>query len=173
MTSLQQCGEAIRTAYREYKAGDVGQAEERATRILSEVPGFAPAHHLLGLIREQQGDRDAACAEFQIASRQGYKPAATKLGKYRAPALRSRSRANRAMIADRIKEIVAENPFIDVGSITDNASFIDDMGLDSLDAVELIMAIEEEFGVEIPNEVAENIRTVSDAVDYVSEMLAA
>ena len=77
------------------------------------------------------------------------------------------------MIADRIKEFVAENPFIDVGSITDNASFIDDMGLDSLDAVELIMAIEEEFGIEIPNEVAENIRTVSDAVDYVSEMLAA
>jgi len=70
-------------------------------------------------------------------------------------------------ILDRIKQIVADQLGIDEDQIVPEASFIDDLGADSLDIVELIMALEEEFDMEIPDEDAEKIKTVQDAIDYI------
>ncbi len=71
--------------------------------------------------------------------------------------------------ADRIKKIVVEHLGIDEEKVTDSASFIDDLGADSLDTVELVMRFEEEFGCEIPDDAAETIITVKDAVDYIEK----
>ncbi len=67
----------------------------------------------------------------------------------------------------RVKEIVAEQLGRDVNEVTNEASFIDDLGADSLDIVELVMAMEDEFGIEIPDEEAEKIKTVKDVVEYI------
>ncbi len=67
---------------------------------------------------------------------------------------------------DRVKEIIAEQLGVDGDQVTKNASFTDDLGADSLDTVELVMALEEEFDLEIPDEDAEKIVTVSDAIKY-------
>ena len=67
---------------------------------------------------------------------------------------------------DRIKEIIVEQMGVDADQVTDDASFVDDLGADSLDTVELVMAFEEEFDVEIPDEDAEKIATVRDAIEY-------
>jgi acyl carrier protein len=72
-------------------------------------------------------------------------------------------------IAERVKKIVVEHLGVDEEKITDNASFIDDLGADSLDTVELVMAFEEEFGIEIPDDAAENIQTFGDAVKFISD----
>lgn len=70
----------------------------------------------------------------------------------------------------KIKEIIAEKLGLDnVDEISNEASFIDDLGADSLDTVELVMAFEEEYGIEIPDEEAEKIRTVQDAIDFVKQ----
>jgi acyl carrier protein len=71
--------------------------------------------------------------------------------------------------ADRVKKIVVEHLGLDEGKVTDNASFIDDLGADSLDTVELVMAFEEEFGCEIPDDAAEKILTVKDAIGFIDE----
>jgi acyl carrier protein len=71
--------------------------------------------------------------------------------------------------ADRVKKIVVEHLGVDEGKVTDNASFIDDLGADSLDTVELVMAFEEEFGCEIPDDAAEKILTVKDAISFIDE----
>ncbi len=68
---------------------------------------------------------------------------------------------------------VVEHLGVDESKVTDNASFIDDLGADSLDTVELVMAFEEEFGVEIPDDAAEKITTVKDAIDYIEGQKAA
>jgi acyl carrier protein len=70
---------------------------------------------------------------------------------------------------DRLKKIVSEQLGVDEAEVTPQASFVDDLNADSLDLVELIMSLEEEFGMEIPDEDAENIRTVQEAVEYVDE----
>ena len=72
-------------------------------------------------------------------------------------------------IAERLKKIVVEHLGVDADKVTENASFIDDLGADSLDNVELVMAFEEEFGIEIPDDAAENIQTVGDAVKFIKE----
>ena len=72
-------------------------------------------------------------------------------------------------IADRVKKIVVEHLSVEEEKVTENASFIDDLGADSLDTVELVMAFEEEFGVEIPDDAAEKIATVGDATKYIEE----
>ena len=72
-------------------------------------------------------------------------------------------------IVDRVKKIVIENLGVDADKVTEGASFIDDLGADSLDTVELVMAFEEEFGIEIPDEAAETILTVADAVKFITE----
>ena len=69
-------------------------------------------------------------------------------------------------IADSVKKIVIEHLGVDEEKVTDSASFIDDLGADSLDTVELVMAFEEEFGCEIPDDAAEKIVTVKDAVAF-------
>lgn len=70
---------------------------------------------------------------------------------------------------DRLKKIVAEQLGVDESEVTPQASFVDDLNADSLDLVELIMSLEEEFGMEIPDQDAEKIRTVQEAVDYIDE----
>jgi len=70
--------------------------------------------------------------------------------------------------AERVKAIIVEHLSVDEEKVTDTASFIDDLGADSLDTVELVMAFEEEFGCEIPDDAAEKILTVKDAVDFLS-----
>ena len=72
-------------------------------------------------------------------------------------------------VADRIKKIVAEQLGVDEDQVTAEASFMDDLGADSLDTVELVMALEEEFDVEISDEDAEKIQTVKNAIDYVNK----
>ena len=71
-------------------------------------------------------------------------------------------------IATKVKEIIIEELGVDAEKVTDQASFIDDLGADSLDTLELVMAFEEEFDLEIPDEDAEKMRTVADVVSYVS-----
>jgi acyl carrier protein len=75
-------------------------------------------------------------------------------------------------IAERVKKIVIEHLGVEEAKVTDTASFIDDLGADSLDTVELVMAFEEEFGVEIPDDAAETILTVGDAVKYIDKASA-
>ncbi len=69
----------------------------------------------------------------------------------------------------RVKEIIVQQLGVDADKVTAEASFVDDLGADSLDVVELVMALEEEFGIEIPDEDAEKIGTVQDAVDYIGK----
>ena len=76
-----------------------------------------------------------------------------------------------AEIQERISDIIAEQLSQDKEEVVPEASFIDDLGADSLDLVELVMHMEEEFDVEIPDEEAENIRTVQDAINYVKQHL--
>ncbi len=71
--------------------------------------------------------------------------------------------------AERVTKIVVEHLGVEEDKVVLNASFIDDLGADSLDTVELVMAFEEEFGVEIPDDSAETIQTVKDAVDYLEK----
>lgn len=72
-------------------------------------------------------------------------------------------------IAERVKKIVAEQLSVDLDQVTEEASFMDDLGADSLDTVELVMAFEEEFAIEISDEEAEKIQTVQNAIDYITE----
>ena len=71
--------------------------------------------------------------------------------------------------AERVKKIVVEHLNVDAEKVTDTASFIEDLGADSLDTVELVMAFEEDFGIEIPDDAAESIVTVGDAVKYIDK----
>jgi len=70
-------------------------------------------------------------------------------------------------VEDKVKQIIVDQLGVDAGDVTPASSFVDDLGADSLDRVELIMALEETFGIEIPDEDAEKISTVQDAVDYI------
>ena len=72
-------------------------------------------------------------------------------------------------IADRVKKIVVEHLGVEEDKVTESASFIDDLGADSLDTVELVMAFEEEFGAEIPDEDAEKLTTVGAVISYLKE----
>jgi acyl carrier protein len=74
-----------------------------------------------------------------------------------------------ASVEEKVKQIVTEQLGVDAGEVTSSASFVDDLGADSLDRVELVMAFEEQFDIEIPDEDAEKIRTVQDAMDYIAK----
>ena len=76
-------------------------------------------------------------------------------------------------VVDRVRAIIAEQLGVKIEEVTDAASFIDDLGADSLDTVELVMALEEEFGIEIPDEDAEKMTTVGDAVKYIEKKASA
>jgi acyl carrier protein len=72
-------------------------------------------------------------------------------------------------VAERVKKIVVEHLGVEAAQVKEDAKFIDDLGADSLDTVELVMAFEEEFGVEIPDDAAEKISTVGDAIKFIQE----
>ena len=74
-----------------------------------------------------------------------------------------------AGLDEKVKKIIVDQLGVDEGEVTPEAKFIDDLGADSLDTVELVMALEEEFGIEIPDEEAEKIATVKDAIAYIKE----
>ncbi len=76
---------------------------------------------------------------------------------------------NMSDIEDRVRKIVVEHLGVEEEKVTENASFIDDLGADSLDTVELVMAFEEEFGIEIPDDAAETIQTFGDAVKFIKD----
>jgi acyl carrier protein len=73
----------------------------------------------------------------------------------------------RDSIPERVKKIVVQHLGVSEGEVTEKASFVNDLGADSLDTVELVMAFEEEFGIEIPDEAAEKILTVGDAINFI------
>jgi acyl carrier protein len=75
-------------------------------------------------------------------------------------------------VAERVKKIVVEHLGVDAEKVNPEASFIDDLGADSLDTVELVMAFEEEFGIEIPDDAAETIQTVGDAIKFIEKSSA-
>jgi acyl carrier protein len=72
-------------------------------------------------------------------------------------------------VSDRVKKIIVDQLGVEEDLVTSEASFVDDLGADSLDTVELVMALEEEFGIEIPDEDAEKITRVKEAVDYIEK----
>jgi acyl carrier protein len=72
-----------------------------------------------------------------------------------------------AELEEKVKKIIVDQLGVDAAEVTPEASFIEDLGADSLDTVELVMALEEEFGIEIPDEQAEKIATVKDAIEYI------
>jgi acyl carrier protein len=74
-----------------------------------------------------------------------------------------------AVVEERVKQIIVDQLGVDAADVTAGSSFVDDLGADSLDRVELIMALEETFGMEIPDEDAEKIVTVQNAVDYIQQ----
>ena len=75
-------------------------------------------------------------------------------------------------VEEKVKQIIVEQLGVDEGQVDNNASFVDDLGADSLDIVELVMAFEEAFSIEIPDEDAEKITTVKDAVGYIEKQTA-
>ena len=77
-----------------------------------------------------------------------------------------------AEVAQKVKSIIAEQLGVKIEEVTETASFVDDLGADSLDTVELVMALEEEFGIEIPDEDAEKMTNVGEAVRYIEEKAA-
>ncbi|HST12008.1 MAG TPA: acyl carrier protein [Terriglobales bacterium] len=72
-------------------------------------------------------------------------------------------------ITEKVKQIISEQLGVEEAEVTSSASFVDDLGADSLDTVELVMALEEHFDIEIPDDAAEKIRTVQDAIDYIDK----
>lgn len=74
-----------------------------------------------------------------------------------------------ASVREKVKQIIVEQLGVDEAEVTDTASFVDDLGADSLDTVELVMAFEEAFSIEIPDEEAEKISTVKDAIEYIEK----
>ena len=72
-------------------------------------------------------------------------------------------------VSNKVKKMVADHLGIEEAKVTDEANFIDDLGADSLDTVELVMAFEEKFNIEIPDDAAETILTVQDAINYIEE----
>jgi len=76
-------------------------------------------------------------------------------------------------VADKVKDIIVKQLGVNPDEVTEDASFIDDLGADSLDTVELVMELEKEFGMEIPDDEANNIRSVGDAIKYIEEKAGA
>ena len=87
----------------------------------------------------------------------------------RFKAIKKGSKMTDNNVAERVKKIIVEHLGVEADKVQDGASFIDDLGADSLDTVELVMAFEEEFGCSIPDDAAEKIRTVKDAIDFIEK----
>jgi acyl carrier protein len=97
------------------------------------------------------------------------RPRPDRINRYGEEHQREVLRGKMSDTAERVKKIVVEHLNVDADKVTENASFIEDLGADSLDTVELVMAFEEEFGIEIPDDAAESIVTVGDAVKYIEK----
>jgi acyl carrier protein len=97
----------------------------------------------------------------------------SKINQGRATRPVARGKMQMSDVAERVKKIVVEHLGVDADKVVENANFIDDLGADSLDTVELVMAFEEEFNVEIPDDQAETIATVGDAVKFLEKATAA
>jgi acyl carrier protein len=110
---------------------------------------------------------DAASSDCKIARLQ--KPHICSIGGAAKPIKRRARFREMSDIGERVKKIVVEHLGVEPDKVTDAASFIDDLGADSLDTVELVMAFEEEFGCEIPDDAAETILTVGDAVKFLEK----
>jgi acyl carrier protein len=91
------------------------------------------------------------------------------LGKLTGCKAKTKKEYNMSDIAERVKKIVVEHLGVEEDKVAEKASFIDDLGADSLDTVELVMAFEEEFGIEIPDDAAETIQTFGDAVSFITK----
>ena len=102
-----------------------------------------------------------------------YSPRVPKgCGRGRPVVRQKRQEHKMSEIGDKVKKIVVEHLGVEESKVTPEASFIDDLGADSLDTVELVMAFEEAFGVEIPEDAAEKISTVKDAIDFIEKQKA-
>jgi acyl carrier protein len=123
---------------------------------MRRATGDEAIHHAAGLLRCARNDKWAATCRLPAAP----------LGQRKSEIGGS---INMSETADRVKKIVVEHLGVEPDKVTEDASFIDDLGADSLDIVELVMAFEEEFGVEIPDDAAEKITTVHDAIDYIDQ----
>jgi acyl carrier protein len=88
---------------------------------------------------------------------------------FQLTAIKNRGGKGMASVEERVKQIIVEQLGVDEAEVTPTASFVDDLGADSLDQVELVMAFEEAFGIEVPDEDAEKMTTVKDAVDYIDK----
>ena len=108
---------------------------------------------------------------FEGLDRSAIEPGGSITGGRSRPAAQGKKQMSD--VAERVKKIVVEHLGVDADKVVDNANFIDDLGADSLDTVELVMAFEEEFGVEIPDDQAETIVTVGDAVKFLEKAAAA
>jgi acyl carrier protein len=111
------------------------------------------------LLRLQRNNRPNG--QYQLGGETCPPPIGQRLSKY--------EEYNMSDIADRVKKIVVEHLGVEEDKVVENASFIDDLGADSLDTVELVMAFEEEFGIEIPDDAAETIQTFGDATKVITE----
>jgi acyl carrier protein len=89
--------------------------------------------------------------------------------KHEQQAIADRGGMRMASVEERVKQIIVEQLGVDEAEVTPTASFVDDLGADSLDQVELVMAFEEAFGIEVPDEDAEKMTTVKDAVEYIDK----
>jgi acyl carrier protein len=124
----------------------------------------------LSATRLPQNDEREPWERFtQVRARNYTDPSIETLSEVKSAMADVKARAN---VAEKIKQIVSEQLGVDDGEVTPSASFVDDLGADSLDTVELVMAFEEAFEIEIPDEDAEKIRTVQDAITYVEKKVA-
>ena len=117
-----------------------------------------------------QGGQSSRLATWRSGCGNHDKPNSQWLaGAGRSSPIRGHEGAAISDIGERVKKIVVEHLGVEADKVTENASFIDDLGADSLDTVELVMAFEEEFGCEIPDDAAETILTVGDAVKFLEK----
>jgi acyl carrier protein len=128
--------------------------------------------------RREGRDDSVRPVDLQVTERAGRLQSSSRRarsvgkGKRRRPRWRHRVGQSQQVkkmsdVAERVKKIVVEHLGVEEAKVTEKASFVDDLGADSLDTVELVMAFEEEFGCEIPDDAAEKIATVQDAINYI------
>jgi acyl carrier protein len=129
---------------------------------LTGRPWACPEIHSFGCVLPEP--RDIKCAPNLISNGDAVNWASVKRKQV--------EETDMSDIADRVKKIVIEHLGVDEEKVVEGASFIDDLGADSLDTVELVMAFEEEFGVEIPDDAADTILTVGDAVKFITKAQA-
>jgi acyl carrier protein len=139
-----------------------------ARERLSNGPGacYAPAILPGGTCRRRHGGAPRLSGRAAITARRRIVTANT-------PRPQEHAMSDTAEITKQVKEIVVEHLGVEEAKVTETASFIDDLGADSLDTVELVMAFEEKFGIEIPDDAAEKITTVKDAIDYIQKQKSA